>query len=92
MWTLIRNELTDTQVSSICKSFPKNSSVNVKLSKPRLFKVIQSKGLLDRLLGLVMKVSLRLMKNVLIALGKSLLIPIGLTEASASDAGIHKNN
>ena len=39
-----------------------------------------------------MKVSLRLMKNVLIALGKSLLIPIGLTAASASDAGIHKNN
>ena len=89
---MIRNGLPDTNVSIVCKSFAKNSSVNAKLSKPRLSKVIQSRRLLDRFLGSLMKVSLRLMKNVLITLGKSVLIPIELTAASASDAGIHKKS
>ena len=39
-----------------------------------------------------MKVGLPLMKNVLAALGKSVLVPSGLTEgASATDAAIQNN-
>ena len=33
--------LTDTQVSSICKSFANDSSANIKLSKTQLSKIVQ---------------------------------------------------
>ena len=46
---------------------------------------------LSRLLGPSLKAGLPLIKNVLKPLTKSVLIPLGLTEAaSAADAGIHK--
>ena len=46
---------------------------------------------LGRLLGLLLKNSLPLMKNVLKPLAKSVLIPLGLTAAaSAAVSGIHK--
>ena len=55
--------------------------------------MIQSGGFLGRLLGPLLKTGLPLIKNVIKALAKSVLIPLGLTAtASAADAGIHKKN
>ena len=53
--------------------------------------MIQSGGFLCRLLGPLLKTGLRLIKNVIKLLAKSVLILLGLTAvASAADAGIHK--
>ena len=83
--------LTDSQVSSLRKSFANNSSAGIELSKIQLSKMIQSGGFLSRLLGPLLKTGLPLIKNVLTPLAKSVLIPLGLTAAtSATNAGIHK--
>ena len=83
--------LTDSQVSSICKAFANNSSVDIKFSKTQLSKMIQSGGFLGKLLGPLLKTGLPLMKNVLTPLAKSVLISLGLSAAaSAADAGIHQ--
>ena len=83
--------LTNRQVSNLCKAFANNSSVDIKLSKTQLSKMIQSGGFLGRLLDPLLKTGLRLMKNVIKPLAKSVLIPLGLTTAaSAAVAGIHK--
>ena len=83
--------LTDKQVSSICKAFVNNSSVDIKFSKAQLSKMIQSGGFLGKLLGPLLKTELPLIKNVITPLAKSVLIPLGLTAAaSAADTGIHK--
>ena len=56
-----------------------------------MHKIVQSGGLLGRLLGPLLKTGLPLMKNVLKPLAKSVLIPLGLpVAASATDAAIHK--
>ena len=56
-----------------------------------MHKIGQSGKILDRLLGLLLKPGLPLMKNVLKPLAKSVLIPLGLTEASSeTDATIYK--
>ena len=56
-----------------------------------MHKIEQSAGFLGRLLGPLLKTGLPLMKNVLKSLAKSILIPLGLTEAvSATYAAIHK--
>ena len=53
--------------------------------------MIPSGGFLGRLLGLLLKIGLPLIKNVIKPFAKSVLIPLGLTAAtSAADAGIHK--
>ena len=53
--------------------------------------MIQSRGFLGRFLGPLLKTGLSLIKNVIKPLGKSVLIPLGLTAAaSAADAGIQK--
>ena len=53
--------------------------------------MIQSEGFLVILLGPLLKKGLKNMKNVIETLGKSLLIPLGLTAAaSTADAGVHK--
>ena len=53
--------------------------------------MIQSGGLLGKLLGPLLKTGLTLIKNVITSLAKSVLIPLGLTVApSAADAGIYK--
>ena len=81
----------NTQVSRLPKAFANNSSGNIKLSKTQLHKIEQSRGLLGRRLGPLLKTGLPLMKNVLKPLAKSVLIPLGLTvAASATDAAIHK--
>ena len=55
-----------------------------------MHKIGQSGALLGRTLRPLLKVGLPLMKNVLELLAKSVLIPLGLTAASATDAAIHK--
>ena len=51
--------------------------------------MMQSGGFLGRLIGPLLKTGLPLMKNLIKPLAKSILIPLGLTAASA-DAGMHK--
>ena len=83
--------LTNRQVSNPRKAFTEKSSTDIKLSKTRISKMIQSGGFLGRLLGSLLKTGLPLIKNVIKPLAKSVLIPLGLTAAaSAADAGIHK--
>ena len=83
--------LTNREVSNLCKAFANHSLADIKLSKTHLSKMIQSGGFLVRLLGPLLKSELPLISNVIKPLAKSVLIPLGLTEAaSAADAGIHK--
>ena len=83
--------LTNRQVANLCKTFANNLSINIKLSKMQLSKIVQSGGFLGRLLGLLLKNSSPLMKNVLQPLAKSVLIPLRLTAAaSTTDAEIHE--
>ena len=83
--------LTNTHVSKLCKAFANNSSASINLSKSQLHKIGQLGEFLSRLLGPSLKTNLSLIKNVLKPLAKSVLIPLGLTtEASATDAAIHK--
>ena len=85
--------ITDRQVANLCNTFGNNSSTDIKLSKTHLSKMIQSGGILDRLLGPLLQTGLRFIKNVIKPLAKSIFIPSGLvTAASAADAGIHKKN
>ena len=79
--------LTNRQVSNLRIAF----ETDIKLSKTQIPKMIQSGGLLGRLLGPFLKTGLPLMKNVIKPLAKSVLIPLGLTAgASAVEEGIHK--
>ena len=85
--------LTSKQFLRLCKAFENNYSTNIKLSKTRLCKIGQSGGFLGRILeflGSLLNTGLSLMKIVLKPLAKSILIPLGLTAASAADAAIHK--
>ena len=83
--------LTNRQVANLLKAFANYLSIDIKLSKAQLSKMIQSGGFLGRLLGSLLKTGLPLIKNVIKPLAKSVLIPLGLTAAaSAADAGIHK--
>ena len=82
--------LTNIQVTNLRKAFANYLSADIKLSKTQLSKMIQSGGFLGKLLGPLLRTGLPLMKNVIKPLGKSVLIPLGLTAAaSAADAGIH---
>ena len=67
--------LTNRQVANIRKAFAKNTSIDIKLSKTQLSKMIQSGGflgaLLGKLAGPLMKVAVPLAKNVLAPLGIS---------------------
>ena len=84
--------LTNRQVANIRKAFANHLSTDIKLSKAQLSKMIQSGGFIGRLLGPLLKTGLPLMKSVIKPLAKSVLIPLGLTAATASaaDARIHK--
>ena len=84
--------LTNRQVENIRKAFAKNTSIDNKLSKTQLSKMIQSGGFFGRLLGPLLKTGLPLRKSVIKPLAKSVLIPLGLTAAaSVADAGIHND-
>ena len=83
--------LTNGQDSNLRKAFGSKSSTGIKLSKTQISKMTQSGGCLGRILGTLVKTGQPLMKNVIKALAKSVLISLGLTAAaSAADAGIHK--
>ena len=75
--------LANRRVANIRKVFAKNTSIDIKLSKTQLSKMIQSGGFLDRLLGPLLKTGLPLMKSVIKPLTKSVLIPLGLTAAAS---------
>ena len=85
-------QLTNRQVANLCKTFANHLSTDIKLSKTQLSIMIQLGGFLGRLLGPLLKTGLPLTKNVIKPLAKSVLIPLGLTAASAADAGIHKQS
>ena len=74
--------LNDKQNSNLRNTFVNNSSVNIKLSKTQLSKIVQSAGFLGRLLGPLMKVGLPLMKYVLKPLTKNVLITFELITAA----------
>ena len=79
--------LTTRQKTRLRNAFNNNTSVDIRLSKTQIFKIIQSGGflgsLLSKLAGLLMKIAVPLAKNV--------LVPLGITaDASAIDAGIQK--
>ena len=78
--------LTNRQVANLPKAFANNLSVNIKLSKTQLSKIVQSGGFLGRPLGPLLKTGLPLMKNVIQPLAKSVLLTV-----AASAAGIQKN-
>ena len=83
--------LTNRQVANIRKAFAKNTSTDIKLSKPQLSKMMQSGGFLGRLLGPLPKTGLPLIRSVIKPIAKSVLISLVLmAAASAADAGIHK--
>ena len=85
--------LTTRQTTRLRKAIENNMSTDVKLSKAQISKINQSGGFLGKLLGPLLKTELSLIKNVIKALAKSVLIPLGLTAAaSAADAGIQKKN
>ena len=62
--------ITDRQVANLCNTFGNNSSTDIKLSKTHLSKMIQSGGILDRLLGPLLQTGLRFIKNVIKPLAK----------------------
>ena len=83
--------LTNIQDANLRRGFANHLSTDIKLSKTQLSKMIQSGGLLGRLLGPLLKTGLPLIKNVIKLLAKSVLISLGLAAAaSAADTGIHK--
>ena len=69
--------LTDRQADNLRKTFANYLSADIKLSKTQLSKMIQSEGFLGRLLGSLKKTGLPLIKSVIKALAKSVLIPLG---------------
>ena len=83
--------MTNRQVANTRKAFASNSSIDIRLSKTQLSKMIQSGEFFGRLLGPLPKSGLPLISNVIKPLAKSVLIPLGLTAAaSTADVGIHK--
>ena len=89
--------LTNRQVTNLRKAFANHTSADIKLPKTQLSEMIQSGGILGRLLDPLLKTELPLMKNVIQTLAKSVLIPSGLkaaasaaSAASAANTGIHK--
>ena len=79
--------LPNRQVANIRKAFAKNTSIDIKLSKTQLSKMMQSGGFLGNLLG---KLACPLMK-VAMSLAKNVIAPLGLSAAmSAIDGSINK--
>ena len=79
--------LTTRQKTKLRNAFNNNMSIDLKLSKAQISKIIQSGGFLGSLLS---KLAGPLMK-VAVPLAKYILAPLGITAAaSAIDAGIQK--
>ena len=83
--------LTNTRVSTLCKTFANNSSPDIKLSKTQLHKMGQLGKCLGKFQRQLLKTDFPLMKNVLKTQTKSVLIPLGLrAAASETDGAIQK--
>ena len=79
--------LTTRQKTKLRNAFENNISIDIKLSKAQISKVIQSGGFLDSLLS---KTAGPLIK-VALPLAKDILAPLGITAAaSVIDAGVQK--
>ena len=81
--------LTTREKTKLRNAFNNNMSTEIKLSRAQIFKITQSGGflgsLLSKLAGPLMKVAIRLAKDV--------LAPLGITAAASKiDAGIQKKN
>ena len=63
--------LTNRQVANLCEALANYLSVDIKLSKAQLLKMIQSGGFLGRLLDPLLKTGLPLIKNVIKPLAKN---------------------
>ena len=79
--------LTMRQKTKLRNALNNNTSIDIKLSKAQITKIIQSSGflgsLLSKLAGPLMKVAILLAKNI--------LAPLGITAAaSVIDVGIQK--
>ena len=72
--------LTDRQIPKVCKAFINNSSANIKLSKTQLPKIVQSVGIPENNLGLLIKTGLFL--KVVLQTAESVLIPLKLNAAA----------
>ena len=84
----LRHELllTTRQTTKIRNAINNNMSTDIKLSRAQIKKIIQSGGLLGKLLGPLLKTGLPLLKLVVKPLGL-----LGLTAASSAiDSGIPK--
>ena len=81
--------LTSRQKTKLRNAFNNNMSIDLKLSKAQIFKIIKSGGflgsLLSKLTGPLMKVAVPLAKNILAPLGTTVA-------ASAIDAEIQEKN
>ena len=89
----LKVKLSNSQLNKFKWAIKNETEVVLRLSSNmiQLSKVIQSGGFLSRLLGPLLKTGLRLIKNVIKPLVKSVLIRLRLTAAaSAADAGVHK--
>ena len=69
--------LTTRQTTKLRNAIENNMSTDIKLSKAQISKMIQSGGLLGKLLGPLSKTALPLIKNVIKPLAKSVLISLG---------------
>ena len=79
--------LTTRQTIKLRNAIENNMSINIKLPKAQISKIIQSGGFLGSLLS---KIAVLLMK-VAFPIAKNILAPLGITAAaSAIDAGIQK--
>ena len=70
--------LTNKQVANFRKDFANNSLTDITFSKIQLPKMIQSRGLLVKRLGPLLTTGLPLIKNSIMPLTKSFLIPLEL--------------
>ena len=79
--------LTNRQVANIRKAFANHSSIDIKLSKTQLSKLIQSGEFLGNLLGKLTDPSMK----VAMPLAKNVLAPLGLSAAMSAIDGSIKN-
>ena len=82
--------LTNTHVSRLCKVFANGSSADVTLSTNQLHKIGPLGGFLDRLFWPLLRTGLPLIRNLLKALAKIVLVPLVPAAASAADGAIHR--
>ena len=78
--------LTQKQITKLRNNIENNLETDIKLSKAQISKIIQSGGLLGKILGPLLKTGLPLLKSVIKPYGL-----LGLTAASSAiDAGVQK--